>query len=91
MSGYVKCFDETTYIYIYICSFIRTILYIVLYIYISYIYVSKCLLYICIYIYIYVFFDRRQKSVESLQQLWGKISIIVDSNLDNEPVYNEKY
>ena len=90
MNGYVKCFDETTYIYIYVVSS-ELYIYIVLYIYISYIYVSKCLLYICIYIYIYVFFDRRQKSVESLQQLWGKISIIVDSNLDNEPVYNEKY
>ena len=91
MSGYVKCFDETTYIYIYMQFHQNYIIYSFIYIYISYIYVSKCLLYICIYIYIYVFFDRRQKSVESLQQLWGKISIIVDSNLDNEPVYNEKY
>ena len=63
MSGYVKCFDETTYIYIYICSFIRTILYIVLYIYIYLIYMCLNVFYIYVSISIYMSFLIEDKNL----------------------------
>ena len=32
-----------------------------------------------------------EKLLTACSNVWGKISIIVDSNIDNESVYNEKY
>ena len=29
--------------------------------------------------------------LKACNDVWGKISNIIDSDIDNEPVYNEKY